>query len=140
MGTRGRRRPTPLALEHQVAAIEEAQRLKCKELECCLEEAIIVDVRGADFKGGHLPKAENLPFEELLEDPALLEALADRVQQLRPRKSLVCFVCMYGEQRSRLCAEKFASLLKENFIVLYGLGVGPPTGGGSPTGRSQREP
>jgi len=87
------------------------EHLDVESLASLGDEALVVDLRGADFFGGHILQAVRLPFEEVLEKP---DSLVKIRQQLSPGKKCIVFCCMHGEPRARLCAEKFcADLLEE---------------------------
>eukprot|EP00928_Gymnodinium_smaydae_P093366 TRINITY_DN7750_c0_g1_i2.p1 TRINITY_DN7750_c0_g1~~TRINITY_DN7750_c0_g1_i2.p1 ORF type:complete len:949 (-),score=178.97 TRINITY_DN7750_c0_g1_i2:248-3094(-) len=62
-------------------------------------ELLIVDVRGRDWVGGHIPYSINLRTSEVLKNPGSLLS-----QCRRDRIHTVVFTCMYSVLRARKCA------------------------------------
>jgi len=63
------------------------------------EHLLIVDVRGRDWVGGHIPSSINLRTSEVLKHPESLLA-----QCRQNRIQIVVFTCMYSVLRARKCA------------------------------------
>ena len=86
------------------------------------EDAYIVDVReAAEFAGGHLPDAKNIP----------VGALADRIGELEKFKDKpIILCCATGIRSNKACGE----LKKQGFAKLYNLagGVDAWVGAGYP--------
>merc|ERR1719161_2073521 len=68
---------------------------------------LVVDVRGKDFKGGHVPGALHFMSRALVEAP---EDLFRRC--CLERVTRVVFYCMYSIQRAPGCACEFAAYLQ----------------------------
>lgn len=63
------------------------------------EQLLVVDVRGRDWVGGHIPASINLHTSELVRHPESL-----LVQCRRNRIHHIVFSCMYSVMRARKCA------------------------------------
>ncbi|KAJ4457176.1 putative Dual specificity phosphatase ibp1 [Paratrimastix pyriformis] len=59
-------------------------------------DVTIVDVRGNDYEGGHIPNSLNIPADQLAGER--LEALAAYVRA-RPHLRHIVFHCLYSKQR-----------------------------------------
>lgn len=76
------------------------------------QSGIIVDVREPDeFKGGHIPRAINVP----------LSALKSRINELEKYKNKPVIVCCRSGQRS---AQAAVSLRKQGFNTVHNLSGG----------------
>ena len=71
---------------------------------------VVVDVRGRDFKGGHIPGALNVPYTQLW--PEQLHASLTS----RGLPKTVIFHCMYSQLRAPVCADLFIKYLRERSI------------------------
>merc|ERR1712046_536060 len=72
------------------------------------QDVLVIDVRGLDFEGGHIPRAQNLRVTQISSRPqALIDSL--RSQSIRH----VVFSCMYSVMRAPQCAVTLANALKE---------------------------
>lgn len=92
------------------------------------EDAHIVDVReAAEFAGGHLPDAKNIPVGALAERAKELEKLKDKP---------IILCCASGMRSNKACAE----LKKQGFTKLYSLagGVDAWVGAGYPVKKGTR--
>lgn len=63
------------------------------------EEVLVVDVRGRDWVGGHIPTSINLRTSEIVKKP---DALLEHCK--RNGKTHLVFTCMYSVLRARKCA------------------------------------
>eukprot|EP00927_Polykrikos_kofoidii_P047953 TRINITY_DN42217_c0_g2_i1.p1 TRINITY_DN42217_c0_g2~~TRINITY_DN42217_c0_g2_i1.p1 ORF type:complete len:1326 (+),score=207.37 TRINITY_DN42217_c0_g2_i1:108-4085(+) len=66
------------------------------------EQILVVDVRGRDWVGGHIPLSINLRTSEVVKRP---ESLLAQCRQNRIQR--VIFTCMYSVLRARKCAAAF---------------------------------
>ncbi|KAJ3105756.1 hypothetical protein HDU97_007576 [Phlyctochytrium planicorne] len=66
----------------------------------------VVDVRGDDFEGGHIPGAKNIPAHELLDN---MDAYADDLK--KPRKLI--FHCALSQVRGPKAANAYNAYLRE---------------------------
>ncbi|ELR18795.1 rhodaneselike domain containing protein [Acanthamoeba castellanii str. Neff] len=87
----------------QISIPKNFQRITAEDLASLLFKqrhsgVLVVDVRGPDFHGGHIPGALNLPFDDAVESK--LEQLAKE----HGRKDYIVFYCMYGQLRSPAAA------------------------------------
>lgn len=92
------------------------------------EDAHILDVReAAEFAGGHLPDAKNIPVGALAERAKELEKLKDKP---------IILCCASGMRSNKGCAE----LKKQGFTKLYSLagGVDAWVGAGYPVKKGTR--
>merc|ERR1719464_884284 len=64
---------------------------------------LVIDVRGDDYEGGHIPGCRNIPCGQF---KPKVDAL---VKEMIKTKKLVVFHCMYSMTRGPLCARLFAS-------------------------------
>jgi rhodanese-related sulfurtransferase len=75
----------------------------------------VIDVRDADFEGGHIAGSLHRSFEDLEgEDASKTDAkLAEIVEAVRKANvQKIVFVCLYGKQRSPVVAESFLAKCK----------------------------
>lgn len=92
---------------------ESAVKLEVEEVRKVLEESkesniAIIDVRGADYAGGHIAGSVNVPYDKFAEQ---LDALVAKYKDT----DRVIFHCMYSEQRGPHCANTFLNRRKELF-------------------------
>merc|ERR1719446_1335801 len=64
------------------------------------EALLVVDVRGRDWIGGHIPSSINLRTSEVVSKP---ELLLTKCRQNRVHH--IVFTCMYSVLRARKCAQ-----------------------------------
>ncbi|KAJ3091047.1 hypothetical protein HK102_001867 [Quaeritorhiza haematococci] len=65
---------------------------------------LIVDVRGDDFEGGHIPKCKNIPSDEFL------VKVSQYVDEFRSVKKVV-FHCALSQVRGPKCASRYYAAL-----------------------------
>lgn len=88
---------------------------------------LVVDVRGRDWVGGHIPSSINLRTSEVVRNPdrLLLQCRRDHIQQ-------IVFTCMYSVLRARKCAaavERAQQEEQKTGHAAYKLGILVLTGG-----------
>merc|ERR1719494_793953 len=68
------------------------------------EKVQIIDVRQADYEGGHLWGTMNIPYDKFTEEKA-----EELVEVLQDKKDIV-FLCMYSKQPAPSCAIRYARM------------------------------
>jgi len=68
------------------------------------EKVQIIDVRQADWEGGHLRGAMHIPFDKFTDEKAM-----ELVKLLIEKKDIV-FLCMHSKQPASLCASQYARM------------------------------
>jgi len=100
------RRFEMLEPEHLAALILDGERR---------EQILVVDVRGRDWVGGHIPGSINLPTSEVVRYPASLLA---QCHQHRIHHAI--FTCMYSVLRARKCAIALESAQRDEHKTGHG--------------------
>jgi Cdc25 family phosphatase len=71
------------------------------------KSALIVDLRGKDYVGGHIPGTTNLPFADN-------DEFSEKIKSIGADSSCaVVFICMYSKQYSPLAASIFLNHIKQ---------------------------
>lgn len=71
----------------------------------------VIDVRGRDFKGGHIPDCAHVRTSSILENPAsVLEICSNRPVEVKD----IVFTCMYSKLRAPRCASAVARHLQRS--------------------------
>ncbi|KAJ2001501.1 Cdc25 phosphatase Ibp1 [Coemansia thaxteri] len=70
---------------------------------------IVIDVRDADFAGGHIPGATNVPAHKL---PEVIESLVDKCQAV----PLVVFHCALSQVRGPKSARRYSDAVKHRLV------------------------
>eukprot|EP01012_Entosiphon_sulcatum_P065657 TRINITY_DN94637_c0_g1_i1.p1 TRINITY_DN94637_c0_g1~~TRINITY_DN94637_c0_g1_i1.p1 ORF type:complete len:169 (+),score=36.58 TRINITY_DN94637_c0_g1_i1:28-507(+) len=85
-------------------------RLHPDNLETSLKQKeaglVVIDVRGEDFKGGHIPGSINLPYEELTER-------AEEIATAHHGAHRLVFLCMNSQVRAPSCAATVMAKIAE---------------------------
>jgi len=86
-------------LGHRFDLVEPGDLAKMLENQRMREQLLIVDVRGRDWVGGHIPSSINLRTSEVTANPRklLLQCRQNRIHH-------IIFTCMYSVLRARKCA------------------------------------
>lgn len=69
----------------------------------------VIDVRGRDFKGGHIPGCVNMRTSSILECPGAVIDICSEAQGVQQ----IVFTCMYSKLRAPRCATAVARLLQQ---------------------------
>eukprot|EP01101_Sappina_pedata_P004386 TRINITY_DN1840_c0_g1_i1.p1 TRINITY_DN1840_c0_g1~~TRINITY_DN1840_c0_g1_i1.p1 ORF type:complete len:189 (-),score=81.80 TRINITY_DN1840_c0_g1_i1:111-677(-) len=69
-------------------------------------DLVLIDVRDADYEGGHIPGSINVPFESF-------DSKVDELVEKYGKAKSVVFYCMYGQLRSPSCALTFIKRKKQ---------------------------
>jgi len=71
----------------------------------------VIDVRGRDFKGGHIPGCANMRTSSILDNPAsVLDMCSNRENEVKD----IVFTCMYSKLRAPRCASAVARQLQRS--------------------------
>jgi rhodanese-related sulfurtransferase len=90
-------------------------------------DVLIVDVRGRDFAGGHIPSSINMRTSEVLKQPGHLIASA-RAQEVHQ----IIFTCMYSVLRARKCVtalQQYQTMEQKSNHAPYRIRISILTGG-----------